>query len=123
MSCLALIVKASLVNLVKGNVHYLAKNPGGAHGRTYNVKWTDTSEGTTSCGIMSSVQSGYVAKWTTLWTADTDHASHSYVIQAYGIRGLVRGISGWKRSIPCAHFVSTPFGFFFFKFGVTYIPS
>jgi len=62
MSCLALIVKANLVTLVIGNVHYLAKNPGGAHPRTYTVKWTDMSESTTSRGIMSSVQSGFVAE-------------------------------------------------------------
>jgi len=38
MTCLALIVKANLVTSVTGNVHYLAKNPGGAHVRTYTVK-------------------------------------------------------------------------------------
>jgi len=69
MSRLALIVKASLLTLVTGNVHYLAKNFCGAHARMYTVKWTDMSEGTTSCGIMSSVQSGYVAEWTSHWTA------------------------------------------------------
>jgi hypothetical protein len=62
MSCLALIVKANLVTLVTGKAHYLAKNPAGAHARTYTVKWTDMSEGTTSCVIMNSVQSGFVAE-------------------------------------------------------------
>jgi len=63
MSCLALNAKTNLVTSVTGNVHYLAKkNPGGAHARSHTVKWTDMSEGTTSCDIMSSVQSGFVAE-------------------------------------------------------------
>jgi hypothetical protein len=59
-SCLALVITTNMVTLVTGNVHYLAKNPGGAHTRTSTVKWTDKSQGT-SCGIMSSVQSDFVA--------------------------------------------------------------
>jgi hypothetical protein len=61
-SRLALVITTNLATLVTGNVHYFAKNRGGAQARTFNVKWTDMSQGTTSCGIMSSVQSGFVAE-------------------------------------------------------------
>jgi hypothetical protein len=68
-SRLALVITTNLATLVTGNVHHLAKNPGGANTRTFTVTWTDMSQGTTSCGIMSGVQSGFVAEQTAHWTA------------------------------------------------------
>jgi len=37
------------------------------HG-TMNIKWTDMSKGSASCGIMSSVQASYVVEQTAHWT-------------------------------------------------------
>jgi hypothetical protein len=115
MSCLALNAKTNLVTSVTGNVHYLAKKKSWRRSSTFaycEMDWHvwgyDVMRHNEQCTV------GFCCWINITLDSGTDHASHSYVIQAYGILGLVRGISGWKRSLHSAQFISTPFGLFFF---------